>query len=142
MVDFINTTNKFLINSYHSISVPSKPPDIIWAGRTVIGSVGPVKEGEKVDITCEASGGHPPPSVTWWRDNEQLTTHQGTGPGDATLVWAVVSVVASRSLSSVPLECRVDSSKYVDSPLIATPVYLNVTCEYISIFVLNRFVMA
>ena len=116
-----------LLTNFSLFAVPPRPPNIMWAGRPIVGAVGPLKEGQEIDLTCEAAGGHPAPRVTWWRGSQQLTSHQGTGPVDPTLVWAVASVVASRKSAAVPLVCQVESPQVDDLPPQTTSIQLNVT---------------
>lgn len=40
--------------------------------KTLSGTIGPYKEGSSLILICEAQGGKPLPTVTWWRDRTEL----------------------------------------------------------------------
>lgn len=44
--------------------------------------VGPYSEGASVRVTCLASGGLPPPRVTWWSDSVLVDDSDHIEPGD------------------------------------------------------------
>ncbi|XP_022257793.1 roundabout homolog 2-like [Limulus polyphemus] len=51
------------------------PQDITIVDETnqpVYGEIGPYNEGSKLALGCLASGGNPPPTVTWWKDSIQI----------------------------------------------------------------------
>lgn len=53
-------------------TVPPGAPVLVSGGVVVVGSVGPVREGEEVEVWCRSGGGRPPPVVTWWWDGTKL----------------------------------------------------------------------
>ncbi|XP_076355350.1 cell adhesion molecule CEACAM5-like [Tachypleus tridentatus] len=51
------------------------PQDVTIVDETnqpVYGEIGPYNEGSKLALGCLASGGKPPPAVTWWKDSVQI----------------------------------------------------------------------
>ncbi|XP_071041032.1 cell surface glycoprotein MUC18 isoform X5 [Parasteatoda tepidariorum] len=60
-------------------------------GQRIEETIGPVDEGSNVTLICEAEGGSPSPSVTWWRDSVLLDdtyhiTTQGYVRNDVILI--------------------------------------------------------
>lgn len=45
---------------------------ILWGGRAVVGTIGPLSEDEKVELSCRSEGGRPQPALTWWLRGHQL----------------------------------------------------------------------
>ncbi|XP_054717865.1 nephrin-like [Uloborus diversus] len=74
------------------VIVPPREVNIIdERGQRIDETIGPVDEGSNVTLICEAEGGSPTPSVTWWRDSVLLDdsyhiTTQGSVRNDMTLV--------------------------------------------------------
>ncbi|KAG7154807.1 putative CD80-like C2-set and Ig-3 immunoglobulin domains-containing protein [Homarus americanus] len=50
------------------------------------GSLGPLTEGDKLTLYCVATGGRPPPKVTWWRGNHLLANRSLVLGQDGTLL--------------------------------------------------------
>ncbi|XP_067128196.1 protein turtle-like isoform X2 [Centruroides vittatus] len=67
-VDFHTARTVNTVISLKVIVPPSKPVIKDSSGKQVKGLIGPYNEGESLVLTCEAEGGKPRPSVTWWRD--------------------------------------------------------------------------
>lgn len=53
------------------VVVPPEPP-ILKVGdqRATNGVLGPLQEGNALEISCSVAGGDPPPFVVWKRDGE------------------------------------------------------------------------
>ncbi|KAG8194330.1 hypothetical protein JTE90_029206 [Oedothorax gibbosus] len=55
------------------VIVPPREVNILdETGQRIDETIGPVDEGSNVTLICEAEGGSPSPSVTWWRDSVLL----------------------------------------------------------------------
>ncbi|XP_022258478.1 synaptogenesis protein syg-2-like isoform X2 [Limulus polyphemus] len=51
------------------VIVPSGEPVITDSqGQKLKGLIGPVNEGDSLELTCQVAGGKPRPSLTWWRE--------------------------------------------------------------------------
>lgn len=51
-----------------NVVVPTKSVTISVGNDTVSGVIGPFPVGRALDLTCTATGGHPPPTITWWNE--------------------------------------------------------------------------
>ncbi|XP_043226125.1 nephrin-like [Amphibalanus amphitrite] len=71
-----------------TVIIPPERPVIIFNSRPVSGRVGPLQEGDRLELTCLARGGRPPPRVTWFRDGRLLddTDSGDQGSGQVTNV--------------------------------------------------------
>ncbi|XP_064108652.1 hemicentin-1-like isoform X1 [Macrobrachium nipponense] len=94
-----------------TVVIPPGPPMVIWDGRGVVGTVGPLKETERVDLTCRSVGGRPTPTITWWNDERPLPILNFHSTSDAAtgtyLVEATLSISGKRELQGAPLTCQV-----------------------------------
>ncbi|XP_043219892.1 nephrin-like [Amphibalanus amphitrite] len=71
-----------------SVIIPPGEPEFIHDGQTVSGIIGPLQEGQPLEVTCRSRGGRPPPRVTWFRDGRLLddTDSGDQGSGQVTNV--------------------------------------------------------
>ena len=67
------------------LSVPPEKPVIMDTnGEPQPSLIGPFNEGDRLVLVCEAEGGKPAPSVTWWRESVLLDdTYEQTVSGNA-----------------------------------------------------------
>ncbi|XP_054263160.1 neural cell adhesion molecule 2-like [Macrosteles quadrilineatus] len=74
-VDFkVSPTRNSLVNL--TVIVPPKKIVLTDSTGNAIhtSNIGPLHEGDILKLTCVASGGHPEPEVTWWRDGILVDT--------------------------------------------------------------------
>ncbi|XP_076325085.1 protein turtle-like isoform X2 [Tachypleus tridentatus] len=67
-VDFHKARTVNTVITLKIIVPPGEPIILDEQGQKLEGLVGPYNEGDSLTIICQASGGKPRPSVTWWRD--------------------------------------------------------------------------
>ncbi|XP_037072241.1 nephrin-like [Pollicipes pollicipes] len=60
-----------------TVIMPPDRPVILYNGRPVSGLVGPLQEGDPLELTCLSRGGRPEPRVTWSRDDLLLDDSDG-----------------------------------------------------------------
>ncbi|XP_064103474.1 nephrin-like, partial [Macrobrachium nipponense] len=92
-----------------TVVVPPGPPVVMWEGREMVGTVGPLQENQLTELTCRSVGGSPAPSLSWWNEGRELPlllSHSSWDPVTGTSTTeATVSVTAKRELQGASLTC-------------------------------------
>lgn len=76
-------------------------------------TIGPLKEGHRLEMTCEVRGARPQPIVGWYRDAKLLASHEDVEPDALRGVFTVKSKLTlnlSRKELSSNIECRVQTT--------------------------------
>ncbi|XP_061384637.1 nephrin-like isoform X1 [Danaus plexippus] len=102
-IDYIDSpTRNYKVNL--TVIVPPDSPRIYDSeGREILGTTaGPFREGQDLLLSCQASGGKPPPDVSWYRGEERLAiTRDGN-------VCQIHLPSLSREMAGVKLQCKVE----------------------------------
>ncbi|XP_042888775.1 nephrin-like, partial [Penaeus japonicus] len=109
-VDYrLSVSTKTIVNL--TVVIPPGPPMIMWGGRGVVGTIGPLSEDEQVELSCRSEGGRPQPALTWWLRGhrvELLDVHSTSDNAtDTYWVEGHITVTASRDLQGAALSCHV-----------------------------------
>ncbi|XP_076338996.1 uncharacterized protein LOC143240447 [Tachypleus tridentatus] len=88
---------------------------------------GPFNEGSSLKLACEAIGGIPPPSVTWWKESD-LMDNSYFIPEKNVVVNILEIKVVERYLSKGTLTCQAQNTN-LTMPKSVT-IRLDVNCEY------------
>ncbi|XP_064103220.1 uncharacterized protein LOC135213183 [Macrobrachium nipponense] len=92
-----------------TVLVPPGPPVVMWEGREIVGTVGPLQENQLTELTCRSEGGRPAPSLTWLNEGRELPllhSHSSWDPVTGTsIAEATTSVTAKRELQGASLTC-------------------------------------
>ncbi|XP_018318649.1 hemicentin-1 [Agrilus planipennis] len=110
-VDFSNSpTRNFKINL--TLVVQPSPPQIFDSkGREVVDEAGPFLEGQELFLSCQVTGGRPPPSLTWWHNGTILDSVVDTSRESFTTVNQLTISKVERSLRGNKLECKATSAE-------------------------------
>ncbi|XP_035795445.1 hemicentin-2-like isoform X2 [Anopheles albimanus] len=114
-VDYFNSpTRNYRVNL--TLAVPPEEPRIFDAqGKEISTVAGPFREGHELFLSCQVSGGRPPPRVTWWRDGAEIssTSHPSAVEGTAAMVNQLFISTVTRDYFGSRLQCRAAGSKLV-----------------------------
>ncbi|XP_066938988.1 kin of IRRE-like protein 2 isoform X1 [Macrobrachium rosenbergii] len=130
-----------------TVVVAPGPPVVIWEGREMVGTVGPLQENQPTELTCRSVGGRPAPSLTWWSEGRELPllhTHSSLDPVTGTsVVEATLSVTAKRELQGGSLTCYARTPTHLNAsegaiiPLRSASVSLNITLSPVEVRILE-----
>ncbi|XP_069172179.1 uncharacterized protein [Procambarus clarkii] len=128
-----------------TVVIPAGPPVVLWGGVGVPGDLGPLGEGEMVQVVCRSVGGRPPPVLTWWwrgsRLPNQVTSSTTNPTSEATSVQATVVVEATREMQAATLTCHAHTPAPTHANAILQPrstsVTLNITLPPLEVRILG-----
>ncbi|XP_054706717.1 hemicentin-2-like [Uloborus diversus] len=96
--------------------------------KTLSGTIGPYREGASLALTCEAFGGRPLPSVTWWRNGKDLLDGTFEPDTDKGVVRNELSIESlKRDDLLTELTCQASNTN-LTSPAAAS-VNLDINCK-------------
>ncbi|XP_053660841.1 nephrin [Anopheles marshallii] len=125
-VDYFNSpTRNYRVNL--TLAVPPEEPRIFDAqGKEISTVAGPFREGHELFLSCQVSGGRPPPRVTWWRDGVEIssTSHPSAVEGTSAMVNQLFISTVTRDFFGSKLQCRAAGSKLV--PAVSKEVAIQV----------------
>lgn len=102
--------------------------EIIKNGSTI----GPLKEGQKFEVTCEVKEARPKPIVGWYRKGVKLTSHETfRSENELFTVKSRLTVELSRQDLSNALECRVKTTEH--RPIISNRLNIDLIVKPINI---------
>ncbi|XP_071543617.1 uncharacterized protein [Panulirus ornatus] len=130
-----------------TVVIPPGPPVILWNGRSVVGALGPLEEGQRTELTCRSSGGRPSPMLTWWERGRRLSPLSANATMDSITgtytTEATLSITATRELLGVTLTCHAHTptSSHTRETAIVQPrtasVSLNITLPPVQVRILD-----
>ncbi|XP_060805257.1 hemicentin-1 [Amyelois transitella] len=102
-IDYVDSPTRNYRVNLTVIEPPESPRIYDSEGKEIIGAMaGPFREGQDVLLSCQASGGRPPPDVSWYQGDEQLAiTKEGS-------VSQLHLQRLSREMANARLQCRVE----------------------------------
>ncbi|XP_043229358.1 nephrin-like isoform X1 [Amphibalanus amphitrite] len=114
-VDFKLTPTKYHRVNLTVIVPPTRPVIRLPTGDRVGDILGPLTEGDKVQLSCETRGGRPAPSLSWWRGPTLLSNaHVVTSSGVLRSVLHLPAI--SRSDVDQTLTCHATNNN-ISKPL-------------------------
>nr|XP_053630671.1 kin of IRRE-like protein 3 isoform X1 [Cherax quadricarinatus] len=111
-----------------TVIIPPLDPLILEkpGGSQVWTMVGPYNEGESMSLTCEVSGGKPPPRVTWWTNGEMIDDTDES-PRAHTVTNTLTLARLTRAHLHTIIVCRASNSNHT-AP-VQTSVTIEMNCE-------------
>lgn len=100
----------------------NKDGDEIRNGTTI----GPLKEGHRLEMSCVVRGARPKPTVGWYRAGKKLPVHEDSNPDIARGLFTVTSKLVlnlSRQELGNTIECRVKTTD--DDPIISNQLFID-----------------
>ncbi|XP_062557837.1 hemicentin-1 isoform X2 [Armigeres subalbatus] len=114
-VDFFNSpTRNYRFNL--TLVVPPEEPRIFDAqGKEIANVAGPFREGHELFLSCQVSGGRPPPRVSWWHGDREIsgTSHPSAIDGAAAMVNQLFLGTVTRELYGAKFRCKAAVSKLI-----------------------------
>ncbi|CAL1260774.1 unnamed protein product [Larinioides sclopetarius] len=114
-------THSMMLN----VIVPPKETIILdLENNELSGAIGPYDEGSELRLRCESIGGHPPPTVTWWRGSTLLDDTFETLPDGVVRNDLVISTLQISDLSMI-LMCNANNNNATVAVSTSVKINLN-----------------
>lgn len=115
-------TNLKVVVPPSAIIMTHKDETLIRNGSTI----GPLKEGHRLETACEVRGARPQPTVGWYRGGKKLTAHetvdQDVNRGLFTVNSKLILNLSRQELGNT-IECRVKTTD--DDPIISNQLFID-----------------
>lgn len=105
-----------------AIVMTHKDDELIRNGSTI----GPLKEGHRLELACEVRGARPQPLVGWYRGGKKLTADESVEADENRGLFTVNSKLIlnlSRKELGNTIECRVRTTE--DEPIISNQLFID-----------------
>jgi CD80-like C2-set immunoglobulin domain len=89
-------------------------------------TIGPMKQGHRLEMMCQVRGARPKPTVGWYRAGKKLTAHEDSDPDIVRGLFTVTSKLTlnlSRKELGNTIECRVKTTD--DDPIISNQLFID-----------------
>lgn len=89
-------------------------------------TIGPLREGHRLEVTCEARGARPQPIVGWYRGGNKLDVVETVEPDESRGVFTVNSKLTldlTRQELGKNLECRVKTTE--SGPIVSNQLFID-----------------
>lgn len=112
-----------------NVVVPASAILLMHKDETIIrngSTIGPLKEGHRLETVCEVRGARPKPNVAWYRGGRKLTVQTTTIDEEHHGLYDVkskLSLTLSRQELGSSLECRV--GVIPNDPIISNQIYID-----------------
>ncbi|XP_076305001.1 protein turtle homolog B-like [Tachypleus tridentatus] len=94
--------------------------------------LGPINEGNSLNLTCEARGGNPPPSVTWWKESVLLDDSFSLSK-DNIVVNSLEIKTVERYLSKATITCKALNTNLTKPLSVSIKLNVNLKPQYVRI---------
>lgn len=108
----VRTLGRVTISKIHL--VPPDEPRIFSAdGKEIVNIAGPFREGQEFFLSCQVSGGLPPPKVSFWRADVEVpgTSHQSIVTG--AVINNILIRAVQRDYYATKLTCRAQGTTLI-----------------------------
>ncbi|XP_022251283.1 protein turtle homolog B-like isoform X3 [Limulus polyphemus] len=118
-VDFRRERTRYTDSKLKVIVLPGKPIISNENGHVLRSLIGPYNEGASLVLRCEAEGGNPSPSLTWWRESVLLDDTYMQVTNDRKVINELSIGSLQRHDLMAALSCQAKNNN-ISQPLIST----------------------
>ncbi|XP_043206205.1 synaptogenesis protein syg-2-like [Amphibalanus amphitrite] len=122
--EFSASSTRTSVTRLEVIVPPGEPvifDDRRWA---VVNRTAPVPEGQPLFLTCEVSGGHPPPELTWTLDGRRLEGGRRSVSGSGAVQAELALPAVRRRQQGAELRCTAANTNLTGAPWTAVRLEL------------------
>jgi hypothetical protein len=116
-ITYLDPSDSCEVSTFHTDVKVEVPPSAIvlnYGDQEIKdgSQIGPIKEGQRFEVTCEVQNARPKPEVHWYRKGEKIQSHETSFYEDNLFsVSSTLSLNLARHDFGKALECRIRTTK-------------------------------
>ncbi|XP_043202169.1 hemicentin-2-like [Amphibalanus amphitrite] len=122
--EFSASSTRTSVTRLEVIVPPGEPVIFDDRRRAVVNRTAPVPEGQPLFLTCEVSGGHPPPELTWTLDGRRLEGGRRSVSGSGAVQAELALPAVRRHQQGAELRCTAANTNLTGAPWTAVRLEL------------------